>query len=118
LQDKVTLKMFASIIEAGKLERALDLVERLHLEKSFDLAMTIADNHRKLVSLIEQVKERKFPDQASDDEEPGGDDYDDESVVRRPQTNHGGKRISPDSTQKSRMPFGEAVNRSVRQKQM
>lgn len=107
--------MFASIIEAGKLERALDLVERLHLEKSFDLAMTIADNHRKLVSLIEQVKERKFPDQASDDEEPG-DDYDDESVVRT--HNHGGKRVSPDSTQKSRAPFGEVVHRNVRQKQM
>jgi chromosome transmission fidelity protein 4 len=59
-QDKVTLKMFASTVEAGKLERSLDLVERLHLEKSLDLAMTIADSHRKLVDLIEDVKDRKF----------------------------------------------------------
>jgi len=56
----VTLKMFAATVEAGKSERALDLVERLHLEKSFDLAMTIADSHRKLVDLIEDAKDRKF----------------------------------------------------------
>lgn len=52
--------MFAATIEAGKLERALDLVERLYLEKSFDLAMTIADRHRRLVDLIEDAKDRKF----------------------------------------------------------
>lgn len=59
-QDKVTLKLFAATVEAGKLERALDLVERLQLEKSYELAMKIADNHDKLVDLIEDVKERKF----------------------------------------------------------
>jgi chromosome transmission fidelity protein 4 len=69
--DKVTLKLFASIVEAGKLERALDLVERLHLERSFDLAMTIADRHRKLVDRIENVKELKFP---VDEEDNAGEE--------------------------------------------
>jgi hypothetical protein len=79
--------MFAATIEAGKLERALDLVERLHLEKSFDLAMTIADNHRKLVDLIEDVKYSKFAPQEADYTEP---DYDEQDVSSQ--------RITPDSS--------------------
>lgn len=69
--DKVTLKLFASMVEAGKLERALDLMERLHLERSFDVAMQIADRHRKLVDRIEQVRDRKFPTEEEDDDEEG-----------------------------------------------
>ena len=72
--DKVTLKLFASMVEAGKLERALDLMERLHLERSFDVAMKIADRHRKLVDRIEQVRDRKFPPE--DEEDDDEDDYD------------------------------------------
>lgn len=72
--DKVTLKLFASMVEAGKLERALDLMERLHLERSFDVAMQIADRHRKLVDRIEQVRDRKFP--PAEEEEEEEDDYD------------------------------------------
>ena len=70
--DKVTLKMFAATVEAGKLERALDLVHRFHLEKSYDLAMTIADAHRRLVDMIDDAKERRFgaEDSFSDTEEP------------------------------------------------
>lgn len=61
--DKVTLKLFHATVTAGKLERALDLCERLHLEKSFDIATRVADmaNHRKLADRIDEVKERKFP---------------------------------------------------------
>ncbi|KAL7578377.1 hypothetical protein ACA910_012779 [Epithemia clementina (nom. ined.)] len=58
--DKVTLKMFAETVKAGKLEKALDLVERLHLEKSFELAMILATNHAKLASKIEGIRERRF----------------------------------------------------------
>lgn len=47
-------------LDAGKLERALDLVDRLHLEKSFDLAIRLADHNRKLVELIEEAKNRNF----------------------------------------------------------
>ncbi|GKY95432.1 hypothetical protein MPSEU_000504700 [Mayamaea pseudoterrestris] len=74
--DKVTLKMFASMVEAGKLERALDLVDRLHMEKSFDLGMKIADRHHKLVDLIEEAKERRFgrDDHDQDDQELSDND--------------------------------------------
>ena len=52
--------MFAATLNAGKAERALDLVDRLNLEKSFDLAIKLADNHRKLADFIEEAKESKF----------------------------------------------------------
>jgi hypothetical protein len=61
--------MFVSIVQSGKLERALDLVDRLHLEKSYDLAMTIADKHRKLVSLIEDKKTHRFRSYGEDEDE-------------------------------------------------
>jgi hypothetical protein len=101
-QDKVTLKMFAAIVEAGKLERALDLVERLHLEKSFEIAMTIADHHRKLVDLIEDVKERRFSSLM---------DYtaDDESFSR--------PKISPDNSSQLKRSLQSAEIRHVRPKQ-
>lgn len=60
LQDKVTLKLFAATVDEGKLETALDLVDRLHLEKSYDLAIRLADRHDKLADMIEDAKERKF----------------------------------------------------------
>jgi hypothetical protein len=100
LQDKVTLKMFAAIVEAGKLERALDLVERLHLEKSFELAMTIADNHRKLVDFIEDVKDRRFP--------PEEMEY--TSEYDRP-------RISPDNNSLLKRTLQDSPSRHVRSKQ-
>jgi chromosome transmission fidelity protein 4 len=66
--------MFAAVVEAGKLESALDLVERLHLEKSFEIAMTIADHHRKLVDFIEDVKDRRFPHDSIDYTDENDDD--------------------------------------------
>jgi hypothetical protein len=112
-QDKVTLKMFAFLIETGKLERALDLVHRLHFEKSFDIAMTIADKHRKLVSLIEQVKGRKFPEVVDEEE----DEYiDDESVIRTTEIDDR-KRISPDSSQRIHPHIDQqSLNRRVKHK--
>lgn len=58
--DKVVLKVFAATVEAGKMDRALDLVERLHLEKSYELAMVLARNHRRLSDSIEDAKFRRF----------------------------------------------------------
>jgi Minichromosome loss protein, Mcl1, middle region len=72
--DKVTLKMFAAIVAANKLERAVDLVHRLHLEKSFELAMTIADRHRTLVDRIEQARDHKFRGGELEDEYDDGFD--------------------------------------------
>jgi hypothetical protein len=54
------LKLFNALVESGKLERALDLVDRLHLAKSFDIAMVISDSNRKLVDLIEEARDRRF----------------------------------------------------------
>ena len=43
------------MVDANKLERALDLVDRLHLEVSFNLAIQIAGRHDKLADLIEEA---------------------------------------------------------------
>jgi chromosome transmission fidelity protein 4 len=109
--DKVTLKMFAATVEAGKLERALDLVERLHIEKSYELAMAIADSHRKLVDLIEDAKERKFP--------PVEEDYFEDAESPDFTDDVGQPRISPDgsSVRKGKRPFDDSETREVRQKQ-
>eukprot|EP00980_Cylindrotheca_fusiformis_P012374 scaffold3036_cov117-Cylindrotheca_fusiformis.AAC.13 len=58
--DKVTLKLFVATLGAGKQERAFDLVDRLHLEKSYDLAIRLAGQNRKVVDLIESAKARRF----------------------------------------------------------
>lgn len=111
LQDKVTLKIFAATVEAGKLERALDLVERLHLEKSYELAMAIADSHRKLVDFIDIAKLRQFPQ----------DEVEHFEVADSPDFNEdiGFPRISPDanSARKSKRPLDDIESREVRQKQ-
>ena len=51
------------VIQAGKVERGLDLVQRLHLEQSYDIAIQAADRvgHRKLSDRIEEAKLQKFP---------------------------------------------------------
>lgn len=54
------LKLFAEIVQCGKLDRALDLVDRLHLEKSYELAVKLSAGHHKLADLIEDAKEYKF----------------------------------------------------------
>jgi chromosome transmission fidelity protein 4 len=106
-QDKVTLKLFITIATTGKLEMALDLVDRLHLEKSFDIAMTVADrlNHRNLSDRIDEKKELRFKvDDSLDDgvetgyqapfNESPADGYVDEDEEMAPR-----RRITPDSNQ-------------------
>jgi chromosome transmission fidelity protein 4 len=111
--------MFAAILGAGKLERALDLVERLHLEKSFELAMTIADNHRKLVDLIEDVKYRRFP--LDDMGYPAeGDDDDDHIAIATndyAQSHSDRPRISPDNSSLLKRNLHDTQERQVRPKQ-
>lgn len=101
--------MFASIVEAGKLERALDLVERLHLEKSFEIAMKIADRHRKLVDFIENVKERKFGEEYEGDYDNFESPEDTEELGR--------SRISPDGNSARKRQFENDDDRNVRLKQ-
>eukprot|EP00977_Amphora_coffeiformis_P004373 scaffold935_cov155-Amphora_coffeaeformis.AAC.1 len=96
--DKVTLKLFASLVEAGKLERAFDLMERLHLERSFEVAMKIADRHRKLVDKIEEVRDLKFPLEEEDEDEQEGDlEYDATNSPPEVTAGLGRPRISPDA---------------------
>ena len=96
--DKVTLKLFHSTVTAGKLERALDLCNRLHLEKSFDIATRVADmaNHRTLADRINEAKERKFPEEVETFE---GRDRQDQFGVHRTDTEEEirSQRISPES---------------------
>lgn len=89
--------------KAGKLESALDLVDRFHLERSFDVAVTMSDrlNHQKLSDRIEDKKEIRFAVDDGMEDDNIQDDYgapfgkyasdnEDESVS--------GRRISPDGT--------------------
>lgn len=57
------------IIKTGKFERALSLMNRLHLEKSFDIAIDSSDRmgHRKLSDKIEEMKLQRFPAVDEDD---------------------------------------------------
>lgn len=83
------------MVDAGKLESAFDLVSRLHSEKSYDIAIRLADRHYKLADEVEKLKIYKFPDE------------DDESVGNSQTSNNffdhsegsESKQISPDSRQ-------------------
>lgn len=94
------MKLFAATVDAGKLERALDLVDRLHLEKSFDLAIQLADHHRKLADLIEDAKFQRFAP-AEEDEEHDDFEYDDEPRNTSIDRLVPSKQISPDHASQS-----------------
>ena len=50
------------MVDAGKLDSAFDLVSRLHSEKSYDIAIRLADRNYKLADEVEKLKKYKFPD--------------------------------------------------------
>jgi len=58
----VTLRLFHEALQANLYERALDVVIQLHLEKSFDIALTISEQFRSraLSDRIEMIKIVKF----------------------------------------------------------
>lgn len=84
--DKVTLKLFFDILKAGKVERALDLVERLHLEKSFEIAVKASDrlNFLKLSDRIEAARDARFPPEQFEEEEEMDDGVDRRYFAQRP----------------------------------
>lgn len=105
----MTLSLFSNVVSAGKVERAFDLVQRLHSEKSFEVAIQMADRvgHRKLSDRIEEVKLQRYPpieesdepfdDSASFDERSSGSFADDEPVIAtRQQRLEMSQRISPE----------------------
>lgn len=63
-------------MDAGKLESALDLMGRLHLEKSFDVCIKHSDRlgHTKLADYIVEEKDRKFSPRVDEDEIFEGDE--------------------------------------------
>merc|ERR1712106_209760 len=60
--DKVTLKLYFEAVRANQTEMALDLVGRLHKEKSYDVALKAADrmNRVQLSEEIEKKRDDKF----------------------------------------------------------
>lgn len=112
-QDKVTLQLFNNIVREGKVERAFDLTQRLHLEKSYDIAVQVSDRvgHRKLSDRIEELKLQKYPifdeeeedffdDNASVEYRERNDSFEEEPVVAtRQQRMEMMQHISPDSMQ-------------------
>lgn len=107
--DKITLKLFNTFITARKVERALDLANRFHTEKTYDIAIMAADrmNLGRLCEKIEELKNQKFPpldedfgDEGSYDsgmDERGIDRFDDEPKITSRQQLAEMQRISPDA---------------------
>ena len=60
--DKVTLKLFFEAVRANHTDMALDLVGRLHKEKSYDVALKAADrmNRVQLSEEIEKARDQTF----------------------------------------------------------
>lgn len=105
--DKVSLKLYFTLIENGLSERALDVVKRLHNEKSMDVAITAADQKglSKLSDNIIDLKEERFNqdfdednDQYSDDEEDSVDSRFENTPVEQNTANT--RRVSPESTKR------------------
>lgn len=59
--DKVTIKLFAAMVDNGKFDNALELVNRLHSEKSYEIAMVYADRqNERLAKRIEKKMKINF----------------------------------------------------------
>jgi hypothetical protein len=130
--------LFIGYLEGGKVERALDLVSRLHLEKSFDVAITLSDrmSQGKLSDRIEIVKECRFTLPLEDEMDDGsfiedgadGDFNGGDNLGSPPNHRHGevdeelytktptSKQISPDVNLKRELDEEPSSPRRVRTK--
>ena len=96
----MTLRLYAGMVDAGKLESAFDLVSRLHSEKSYDIAIRLADRQYKLADEVEKMKKYKFPDEDDDyDEDYTSDGLQSSNVVKEYSEGIQSKQVSPDSRQ-------------------
>ena len=91
-QDKVTIKLFAALAEAGKQEAALELTDRLHLSKSREVCIKYADRLGQ-TKLADKITERF--DHQQDQESDLLGNYPGQTASSSPV---GGKRknVSPD----------------------
>ena len=81
------------MVDAGKLESAFDLVSRLHSEKSYEIALRLADRHYKLADEVERLMKYKFPD-----DDASKDDYTTfDGGTSNTSAGIRSKQISPDS---------------------
>ncbi len=109
--DKVTLKLFFSLVKGGNIERAFDLSKRLHLEKSFEIAETAADrcNQIKLSDRIHDIKLNRFQSEAYESEEEYLDQEDqsvmDNSIAPTEESFVHSKKVSPSSAEKKRKEY-------------
>lgn len=98
----MTFKLFAATLNANKMERAFDLVNRFNLEKTFDLAITLAERNPKLADLIEEARDKKFLSEEQQDDDGYGDDFDDDDDAfegtPHTATTTSRRQISPDSS--------------------
>ncbi|CAB9500649.1 WD repeat and HMG-box DNA binding protein 1 [Seminavis robusta] len=101
--DKVTLKLFAAAIEAGKQDRAFDMVHRLNLEMSYGLAEQIAEGrgYDKLADAIQEEKEKRF---GQDGSVAGSDDGQDDDEISEGE-GHAHDHQSP--------PVGSSTSRNI-----
>jgi hypothetical protein len=96
----VILRAFHESLQANLYERALDAVSRLHLEKSFDIALTISEQFRSrtLLDRIEMIKIVKFASLNYHEGAAEESELADIEERSRVQLNEfGSRRISPDS---------------------
>ena len=85
------------MVDAGKLESAFDLVSRLHSEKSYDIAIRLADRNYKLADEVEKMKKYKFPDDDASDVNYAADDLGPSNTFSDHSEGTRSKQISPDS---------------------
>jgi chromosome transmission fidelity protein 4 len=104
-------------LDAGKVERALDLIDRLHLEKSYGIAIRMADHNRKLVDLIEDAKERRFLVEDNVDAEA---EYSEESSPTSTFMDRlaPSRQISPEASLGLKRNFGPHVNAVSKRKRI
>lgn len=110
--DKVTLKLYFTHLQNGKLENAYDLAQRLHLEKSFEIAMEAADRsgYSRLSDRIHDVREHRFPILDVSEDEDHFDDGQSIIDISTTEPNVNGRRISPISTSRTKRKDTEEDN--------
>lgn len=107
------------MVDAGKLESAFDLVSRLHSEKSYDIAIRLADRQYKLADEVEKLKKYKFPDDDDDyDDDLSTDGFQSSKTFIDHSEDRQSKQISPDSrmTEKRTIKLSEPENKRHRVK--
>lgn len=99
--DKVTLKLLFNLMKEEKLENAYDLAQRLHLEKSLEVASKGADRvgQTRLSDRIHDLREMRFPVTNEPEDRPEFDDDDEQQHDETPQerVSLNSRRVSPNT---------------------